>query len=155
MKKYLSIFLILILSISVLSACKHRASTLEEMIQTDEEINTKINTMFEDSDMDATINVVDNTINISIAIEKELEGIEVTKENKKILVKSFEDSFEGKDQEFAKIITNLEDQSGLENILIRVAITYKDKELWAITYNNEGKYVPEDTEETTEKEDKK
>lgn len=155
MKKYLSIFLILILSISVLSACKHRASTLEEMIQTDEEINTKINTMFEDSDMDATINVVDNTINISIAIEKELEGIEVTKENKKILVKSFEDSFEGKDQEFAKIITNLEDQSGLENILIRVAITYKDKELWAITYNKDGKYVPEDTEETTEKEDKK
>lgn len=155
MKKYLSIFLILILSISVLSACKHKASTLEEMTQTDEEINTKINTMFEDSDMDATINVVDNTINISIAIEKELEGIEVTKENKKILVKSFEDSFKDKDQEFAKIITNLEDQSGLENILIRVAITYKDKELWAITYNKDGKYVPEDTEETTEKEDKK
>ena len=86
MKKYLSIFLILILSISVLSACKHKASTLEEMTQTDEEINTKINTMFEDSDMDATINVVDNTINISIAIEKELEGIEVTKENKKIVL---------------------------------------------------------------------
>ena len=43
MKKYLSIFLILILSISVLSACKHKASTLEEMTQTDEEINTKIN----------------------------------------------------------------------------------------------------------------
>ena len=80
MKKYLSILLILILSISVLSACKHRASTLEEMIQTDEEINTKINTMFEDSDMDATINVVDNTIIFSspdcIIVGRFMEDIE-------------------------------------------------------------------------------
>ena len=70
-------------------------------------------------------------------------------ENKKLLVKSFEDSFEAQEEQFAKIITNLQDQSGLSDILIRISITYKDKEIWAITYNEKGKYVPEDTEETT------
>ena len=157
MKKYISIFLILLLSISVLSACKHKASTLEEMAQSDEEIGSKITTMFEDSGLDAKTSIVDNTINIVINIENELEGIEVNKENKKLVVKSFEDTFEGKDQEFAKIITNLEDQSGLKDILIRVSITYKDKELWAITYNNSGKYVPEDADTTkdTKKENTK
>lgn len=157
MKKYISIFLILLLSISVLSACKHKASTLEEMAQSDEEIDSKITTMFEDSGLDAKTSIVDNTINIVINIENELEGIEVNKENKKLVIKSFEDTFEGKDQEFAKIITNLEDQSGLKDILIRVSITYKDKELWAITYNNSGKYAPEDADTTkdTKKENTK
>ena len=150
MKKYISLFLILILSISVLSACKHKAANLEEMIQTDEELSNKIDTIFEDSGLDADINITENTINIVIDIEKELEGIEVTKENKKLLIKSFEDSFEDKDQEFAKIITNLQDQSNLSDILIRISITYKNKEIWAITYNENGKYVPEDTEENKE-----
>lgn len=149
MKKYLSIFLILILSITMLSACKHKASNLEEMVQTDEELSNKIDTIFEDSGLNANINITENTINIIIDIENELEGIEVTKENKKLLVKSFEDSFEAQEEQFAKIITNLQDQSGLSDILIRISITYKDKEIWAITYNEKGKYVPEDTEETT------
>ena len=149
MKKYLSIFLILILSITMLSACKHKASNLEEMVQTDEELSNKIDTIFEDSGLNANINITENTINIIIDIENELEGIEVTKENKKLLVKSFEDSFEAQEEQFAKIITNLQDQSGLSDILIRISITYKDKEIWAITYNEKGKYVTEDTEETT------
>lgn len=151
MKKYLSIFLILILSITMLSACKHKASNLEEMIQTDEELSNKIDTVFEDSKLNANINITENTINIIINIENELEGIEVTKENKKLLVKSFEDSFEAQEEQFAKIITNLQDQSGLSDILIRISITYKDKEIWAITYNEKGKYVPEDTEENAKK----
>ena len=154
MKKYLSLCLMVLLSFSVLSACTHKATTLEEMIKTDEELNSKIDTIFEDSGIDANINIVENTININIDIEKELEGIEVTKENKKLIVKSFEDSFEGKDQEFAAIIQNLEDQSRLKDILIRISITYKDKELWAITYNDQGKYTPEDTENTEDTEKK-
>lgn len=154
MKKYISLFLILILSICMLSACKHKATNLEEMIKTDEEFGNKINTFFEDSSLNANINITENTINLVIDIEEELNGIEVTKENKKILAKSFEDSFEEKDQEFAKVIKNLQDQSGLSDILIRISITYEDKEIWAITYNENGKYTPEDTENST-KEDKK
>ena len=135
MKRSITIFLSLILAATMLlTACSEsKPGTLEEIVETDEEVAEEINRGAEESGIG--IEIKGNEITYTYDISS-VDGVTDEMIEDEDFVKSFSTSLESQGAAFADICASLEEKTGIEGVSVTVVYMYGDKKITSATYTS-------------------
>lgn len=130
---------IIICLVILLTACGE-PQTLEQSVESNADMKSRIEQMFDNTGLDASTSIKGNSINIAVKLDDSVKNFDLTKENKKILIGELDSNFKNKESEFSKALKAIEEETGVEGVTINIVVTHKDKEIWSIIYTKDGIY---------------
>lgn len=128
---------IIICLVILLTACGE-PQTLEQSVESNADMKSRIEQMFDNTGLDASTSIKGNNINIAVKLDDSVKNFDLTKENKKILIGELDSNFKNKESEFSKALKAIEEETGVEGVTINIVVTHKDEEIWSIIYTKDG-----------------
>lgn len=149
MKKYISVVLSLLISISMmLTACSNverEPDTLESLVSSNQEVAGEINKSAEESGI--SVDVKDNTVTYTYDVSN-VDGVTDEMIEDEDFIKSFQTSLDAQGPSFRDVCSDLEEKTGIQGVSVHVVYLYKDKEIASATFTSSDADESEDTKKS-------
>jgi hypothetical protein len=142
--RWVSFLLVGLMSAVLLTSCSFDKGTSEDTLaqymnnheKVESQLESEIDESFNSADINATMEVEDNTINIIVDMTKLLSS-EMTKTDKniKILEEQFNERFSKLDSNMIDSISKLEKETGISGVSIIVRVMWDEDEIYSYTFS--------------------
>ena len=151
-KRFTAIFIIMAMLLALMmSSCESKPKTLEEFVNNDEDAMEDIQETADESGL--KVDIKENEVIYSYDIS-DYEGMteEIAKGDQ--MKDALENALEDASDTFTGLCSDLEEESDIEGVRIKVIYTYKDDKLITKVYDKSGIVKDSDKEDKKDKEDK-